>query len=243
MKELDAIWHQRLFERERSYTPHLAAIVQPQSHTDFHEHQEFDEVFRLWTQNWNWYGLDKARLWSLVLNVKRVLTKREGSLAEVGVYKGNCGSVLSYYAEQFGRVLYLADTFEGFDPRQFEQGMGPGKEAAFKDTSLELAKSNVGGYSGNRWVVGAFPKSITEEMRADAYAFVSLDCDIYAPTAEGLRFFWPRMTPGGMIFIHDYSSGYWPGATKAVDEFCKSENIDGVMLSDACGSFVITKHG
>src|ERR1700678_1026783 len=103
MKELDDIWHQKLFERERSYTAHLAATVHPQSYTDFHQHSEFDEVFRRWTQDWDWYGLDQARLWGLILNLKHVLSKRQGCLAEVGVYKGNCGSVLSFYAEAFGR--------------------------------------------------------------------------------------------------------------------------------------------
>jgi hypothetical protein len=243
MKELDDIWRQKLFERERSYTAHLAATVHPQSYTDFHRHSEFDEVFRRWTQDWNWYGLDKARLWGLILNLKHVLSKREGCLAEVGVYKGNCGSVLSFYAEAFGRRLYLCDTFQGFDPRQLENGMGSDKEGAFKDTSLGIAQRNVGLYAGNRWIVGMFPESVTSEMEEETYAFVHLDCDIYEPTIEGLNFFWPRLTIGGVVFIHDYASGHWPGATRAVDEFCNSKRIDGIMLPDACGSILLTKPG
>ena len=103
MQELRAIWDQKLFERERSYTPHLAVTVPPQSHSDLGAHAEFDEVFRLWTQRWNWYGLDKARLWSIILNVKQALARGNGSLAEVGVYKGNCASALSFYAAKFAR--------------------------------------------------------------------------------------------------------------------------------------------
>jgi O-methyltransferase len=241
MKELDLIWDQQLFETQRSYTQKLALTVQPQCHTRFGLHPEFDEVFRLWTQGWAWYGLDKSRLWGLILNLKRILAKREGAMAEVGVYKGNCGSVLSYYARQFGRRLYLCDTFEGFDPSQFEEDMGPGKIGAFKDTSLESARANVGDYSGNRWIVGMFPASVTPEMARESYAFVHLDCDIYEPTIEGLKFFWPRMSVGGAIWIHDYDSGHWPGATKAVDEFCAAERIEGVLLPDACGSILLTK--
>ena len=122
--------------------------------------------------------------------------------------------------------------------------MGPGKELAFKDTSLDLAKSNVGNYAGNHWIVGMFPNSVTQDIRDNSYAFVSLDSDIYAPTIEGLRFFWPRMTPGGLIFVHDYSSALAGG-----DEGCRrvlrelSHNVAGVMLPDACGSFVLTKQG
>ena len=243
MKELAAIWEKRLFETERSYTRDLMAAVPPQSYAVFGEHAEFDEVFRLWTQDWPWYGLDKARLWGLVLNLKRTLSRRTGAVAEIGVYKGNCASVLAHYARRFGRALYLCDTFDGFDPRQFERDMGPGKESAFKDTSLAVAKGRVGNYPDVRWVVGMFPDSLTDEMREDRYAFVHLDCDIYEPTAAGLTFFWPRLTPGGVIFVHDYGSGHWPGATRAVEEFVASAKVEGVLLPDAAGSILFAKPG
>ena len=87
-----------------------------------------------------------------------------------------------------------------------------------------------------------FPELATDEMRSERYAFVSIDCDLYEPIAEGLKFFWPRMVAGGMIFVHDYSSGYWPGATKAVDEFCSANGVAGVLLPDYSGSFALVKN-
>ena len=101
--------------------------------------------------------LDKVRLWSLVLNVKHVLTRYPGALAELGVYKGQSSAVLSYYAEKYARTLYLLDTFTGFATKQYEDGMGEGKAAAFKDTSLEEAQAVVGSYSGNQWLVRNVP--------------------------------------------------------------------------------------
>src|SRR5450759_485645 len=114
MMELEKIWKLRLFDSEASYTTHLGAMFQPESYVDFGAHPEFEVVFRLWTHNDQYRGLDKARLWSLILNIKYVLTKCSGAVAELGVYKGQCSAVLSYYAEHFGRTMYLADTFEGF---------------------------------------------------------------------------------------------------------------------------------
>lgn len=242
MKALDDIWKDRQYEREVSYTGNLGVMLQPNSFTDFHAHPDFVEAFRLWTQKDSFRGLDFARLWSLVLNVKYVLSKHGGSLAELGVYQGHSSALLSFYAEKFGRKVYLADTFQGFAEQQFEAGMGDGKKAAFKDISLDAARAIVGNYAGNRWVVGVFPDSATEEMREDTYAFVSIDCDIYVPIAEGLKFFWPRMVPGGVIFVHDYSSGYWPGATRAVDDFCACNGVAGSLLPDFCGSYVLTRH-
>jgi|GEM_PF-1036402 len=241
MKALEEIWKDRRYVHEISYTRNLGLMLQPGSFTDFKKHPDFMEAFRLWTQRDPFRGLDLVRLWSLVLNVKHVLTRCTGSLAEVGVYQGQAAAVLSCYAKRFGRKIYLADTFQGFPEQQFEEGMSDAKKEAFKDTTLESARSVVGNYTGNRWVVGVFPDSVTEEMHEDAYAFVSIDCDIYEPISEGLKFFWPRMVPDGMIFIHDYSSGYWPGATRAVDEFCKLNGAAGCLLPDLAGSYILIK--
>lgn len=243
MQELDRIWTQRLFDAEPSYTRRLGAMFQPDSQAEFNAHPEFDEVFRRWTQGDNFRGLDKARVWSLILNIKQVLKTSSGALAELGVYKGQCSALMSYYAEKFGRTMYLLDTFSGFSTRQFEEGMEENKAVAFKDTSLECAQAVVGSYRGNRWVVGMFPESVTQEMRDEKFAFVSIDCDIYEPIREGLKFFWPRMVAGGMIFVHDYSSGYWPGATRATDEFCEANKARGMLLPDFSGSYVLIKQG
>jgi O-methyltransferase len=137
--------------------------------------------------------------------------------------------------------MYLCDTFQGFPEQQFEPDMPEHAKAQFRDIDLDAAKAVVGDYSGNRWVVGMFPDTISDEMRDDSYAFVSIDCDIYEPISEGLKFFWPRMREGGVIFVHDYGSGYWPGATRAVDEFCTKHGVAGCLLPDAAGTFVLAR--
>jgi hypothetical protein len=177
----------------------------------------------------------------MVLNVKQAFGRGNGSVAEVGVYQGQSAALLALYAEHYSRKIYLCDTFSGFPEQQFEADMGEGKKTAFKDSSLEAARAVVGNYSGCRWVVGAFPESVTQEMREDAYAFVSIDCDIYEPVGECLKFFWPRMQVGGVIFIHDYSSGFWPGATRAVDEFCHEYGVAGCVLPDLSGTYILSR--
>ena len=49
------------------------------------------------------------------------------------------------------------------------------------------------------------------------YAFVSIDADLYAPTAAALPLFWDRLSPGGVIMVHDYNSTQFPGVGKAVN--------------------------
>jgi O-methyltransferase len=241
VKALELLTQEKAYEREASFTSTVGLTLQPQSFSHFHNHQEFAELFERWTQNDKFRGLDFSRLWALILNCKHALQTCEGALAEVGVYQGQSAAVLSFYAECFGRRLYLCDTFAGFPQEHYEEDMGEGKKAAFKDVTLEAAQAVVGRYSGIEWIVGTFPDSVTPAMRAEQFAFVSIDCDIYEPILQGLRFFWPRLLPGGMIFIHDYSSGYWPGATKAVDEFCQQNGVAGCILPDLAGTYVLTR--
>ncbi len=241
MKALEAIWNDRLYAKETSYTRHISALFQPDSYADFFQHPDFEEAFRRFTKGDSFRGMDIARLWSVVLNAKHVLSRTDGAVAELGVYKGHCSAVLSQYAQMFDRKMYLADTFTGFAVEQLDEGLEEGKAKAFEDNSLSLAQSVVGNYAGNRWIIGMFPDSVTDEMRDETFAFVSLDCDLYEPIKEGLEFFWPRLAKGGAIFVHDYSSGHWPGAPRAVDEFCEPRGLSGVLLPDKSGSFVLVK--
>ena len=49
-----------------------------------------------------------------------------------------------------------------------------------------------------------------------------VDVDLYEPTDEVLRYFMPRMSPGGAIVSDDYS---WPGARLAVQEFAERNRL------------------
>ena len=64
---------------------------------------------------------------------------------------------------------------------------------------------------------GFFPA--TAEGVEDRFAFVSLDVDLHDPTAAGLEFFFPRLSPGGFIFVHDYNNGRYNGVRQAVEDF------------------------
>lgn len=241
MRILDDIAAGKFDLTEPTYARDLGIAWHPQAYCELGRHPEFAEAFRRYSQGDVGYGLDFARIWSFALNCDRALSRVQGSVAELGVYAGRSSALLSLYAEKHRRKLYLCDTFQGFPEDQHETGMGEDAKAAFKDVSLDAVKAAVGDYSGNRWVVGSFPQSITEEMRDDRFAFVSLDCDLYEPIRAGLNFFWPRMDVGGMIFIHDYGSGHWPGATRAVDEFCAERKVAGCLLPDLAGTYALAR--
>jgi O-methyltransferase len=72
------------------------------------------------------------------------------------------------------------------------------------------------------------------------FSLVNLDADLYAPTKAGLGYFYPRLSKGGVIFIHDYTHK-WPGIIKAVDEFMATIPESLIMAPDMDGTAMIIK--
>lgn len=164
-----------------------------------------------------------------------------GNVAELGVFKGEFSQ---YINESFhDRYLYLFDTFEGFNIKDISvekvNGFSDSRIGEFcnKDERLVLNKMK---YPDHCIIKkGYFPESASDVD--DTFVFVSLDVDLYNPIYEGLKFFYPKMSKGGYIMIHDYNSTRFHGVKKAVRAFCSECDAKFIPISDLCGSIVIIK--
>ena len=110
----------------------------------------------------------------------------------------------------------------------------------FSETT-EDAVCNIMPYSQNIVLHKGFFPDTFSGCENDTYAFLSLDVDLYAPTAAALPLFWSRMSTGGVIIVHDYNSTQFTGARKAVQEFCAKENIYPIPICDLHGSVLLIK--
>jgi O-methyltransferase len=154
----------------------------------------------------------------------------QGSLAELGVYRGETSRLLHRLAPQ--RPLYLFDTFSGFPEKD---------DGRFQDTAEEIVLRNIGDRRGVIIKKGVFPATASG-LEHETFAFVMLDADRYQVTFDGLQFFYPRLSPGGFIFIHDYNSPESDHAvSRAVDAFFADKPEWPVELPDRAGSVVIRK--
>jgi len=215
----------------------------PDSHNTFDAHPEFERLFpKFIAHNQRNNAGDITRLWCLLLNIKQVISEKiEGDFAELGVWRGNTAAVLADFAINDGRDVFLFDTYSGFSESDLTE-IDADKTAMFDNTSIEMVSKTVG-YNDSRchYIEGLFPESITIEVEEKTYAVVSLDCDLYKPMKAGLDFFYPRMSIGGIFFIHDYSSQFWNGAKAAVDEFCAKTGEYVVLMPDKSGSAFLRK--
>ncbi len=165
-----------------------------------------------------------------------------GSVAELGVYQGDFAKHI--HAAFPDRNLYLFDTFAGFSENDKGAEAGGGFSSAtedFSDTTVELVLKKLAHPEKAIVRAGYFPASIQDADRNEIFAFVSIDADLYKPIYDGLQFFYPRLSKGGYIFVHDYNNANYPGAKAAVQKYCAETGINYFPLVDPCGTAVITK--
>ena len=186
---------------------------------------------------------DSTRRDMLVMLLKSILDRSvPGDMVELGVYQGTTAKLLHHYMPD--RELHLFDTFEGFTDRSVasEHGNTSVRVSAdhFADTSLRAVQQAICAQNGNVYFhPGFFPDTIPEDFKGRRFAFVHLDADLYEPTVLGLEYFYPRMSAGGMIVVHDYNA--WIGARKAVDDFLADKPEIPIPMPDKSGSALIVR--
>ena len=165
-----------------------------------------------------------------------------GDVAELGVFRGDFAALIN--ATFPDRTIHLFDTFEGFPAGDVEiereQGLSGAKAGDFADTDAETVGERLPCRERAVFHRGYFPetfRSCTEKT----FAFVSVDADLYAPTAAALPLFWDRLSPGGALLVHDVNGTQYTGAGRAVREFCREKGLLPMPVCDLHGSVALRK--
>jgi len=184
---------------------------------------------------------DKVRFFNFWFQVERLRKEKiSGDFAELGVYKGKTAAIL--HEMDPGRTLHLFDTFEGFAAEDLQKESG---EAAtysterFSDTAIGKVRKRFSDGADIKIHPGHFPGS-AQNIEETRYALVSMDVDLHDPTLEGLKYFYPRLSPGGVIIIHDYNYK-WEGLMRAADEFVKDIPESLIPVADMESSVMIIR--
>ena len=134
-----------------------------------------------------------------------------GDIAEVGVYKGGSARIICEAKE--GRTLHLFDTFEGLP--EVDKSELIFKKGLYQ-SSFEEVKEYLAPYPDVHFYKGIFPET-GGDVEDKKFSFVNLDVDIYKSTLDSLKFFYPRLSPGGILISHDYST--MAGVKRAFKEY------------------------
>lgn len=165
-----------------------------------------------------------------------------GAVAELGVYKGGFASCINALLPE--RRLYLFDSFDGFDPQEAQREnilhpLGQGFLDSHKNTSSELVLRALPHSEKAILMPGLFPASL--KGLEERFALVSLDVDLEESTLAGLRYFYPRLMPGGYLLLHDYYSPRLPGVRAALERYEEElgHRLPSAPVCDVNGSLIL----
>jgi O-methyltransferase len=178
----------------------------------------------------------------------------KGDIAECGVFRGASLLATGLFVKQHAwkKNVLGFDSFEGFgDSIQFDLQLGgqqsdDKKVGGFGNTSYEVIQRKTARLGIDRTVhlcKGFFSNTLPAVFDRQ-FSFVHLDCDIYQSYKECLEFFFPRLSPGGIILFDEYNDPPWPGCNLAVDEFFRDESECPIEIeSDNYQKWYICKNG
>lgn len=154
----------------------------------------------------------------------------EGDYVELGCYKGDTSLLLAELlveklVDKGAKKLWIYDSFEGLPEKTRQDESVLGED--FKGGELFVTKREV----KERFLRSGLPvpvikkawfKDLRPENLPEKIAFAFLDGDFYESIRDSLRLVAPRMTPDGVLIVHDYTNPALPGVGRAVDEWRKS---------------------
>lgn len=155
----------------------------------------------------------------------------DGQLAECGCRKGKSTRfILAGTGIESDKQIHVFDSFEGLSAPRRKDKLNTGNHAWREGalaSSEDVLVNNLQMYEHMLVIHKGWIPERFKDIEKMKFSFLHVDVDLYDPTLDSLKFFYDRMTTGGIIMCDDYGSVSCPGAKKAFDEFFadKQENI------------------
>lgn len=154
-------------------------------------------------------------LWGLVEQV----SKFEGAILEVGVWKGGSGALIASRARQVGITdpVYLCDTFRGIVK-------ATSGDLYYANGSLAMSRESVDQFIRQfalehvQVLEGIFPDETGALVRQDKIRLCHIDVDVYQSARDIFEWVWDRMVVGGVVVFDDYGSVNTIGVIRLVEE-------------------------
>ena len=151
----------------------------------------------------------------------------DGDFVECGVNAGFLSSAIVRYVDwnKLGKRFYLVDTFAGPDfsqlsPQEIANGRREILEQAVERgsyvTDVDSVRRNYAQWDRIAVVQGKVPEALPS-ISVERLAFLHLDMNCAFPECEALKYFWDRITVGGIVLLDDYAYFGYEAQGNALD--------------------------
>jgi O-methyltransferase len=153
----------------------------------------------------------------MLISLARYAKHLPGDFGECGVYQGGSALLLCQLLQDTDRKLYLFDSFQGLSKPHSKHD--PVFLEGQYTARVEDVKQRLNDYRSladfrTGWIPDTF-----SGLESKRYAFAHIDVDLYQPTLDCCTYFYPRLTPGGVLLFDEYGFASAHGEKVAVDEY------------------------
>lgn len=198
----------------------------------------FQQAYEAGASISNWGTKIRWRIYTL-LRAAKLASRVEGDFVECGVNNGGCSkSVIAYLgADTFrDRKFYLFDTYQGLVDSQLtdsERSKWSVPDGYYPNV-LEKVRQNFKDDEFSQIVVGAVPDTLSE-FKGDKVAYVHIDMNVALPEVEAFRFFWPKLSSGGVVVFDDYGFPSHVEQQRGLDAVARDFGVEIMMLPTGQG--------
>jgi len=193
---------------------------------------EYENNFYLSAQN--------SRIGKLIIHYElfKIANKLPGSIVECGIFKGmsliRFATFRNLLDKKNEKKILGFDAFGEFPEAKFEKDKkmrrkfikDSGKSGISKSQLLKILKNKKLGKK-IELVKGDITKTVPKYVKNHPnlqISLLNLDADMYEPSITILDYLYPKIVKGGILILDDY--GFFPGETKAVNEFFKNKKVE-----------------
>jgi hypothetical protein len=178
-----------------------------------------------------------------------VAARVDGDFIECGVNAGFLSSAILRYLDwdHLRKSLYLVDTFSGpvlsqFSTEEIECGRRTSAERALASgsyvTDVAAVRRKYQAWERVVIVQGVVP-DVLPLVTTERVAFLHLDMNCALPECEALRFFWERLSAGGIVLLDDYAYFGYETQGNALDSLART--LGASILALPTGQGMILK--
>ena len=198
---------------------------------------DFEKTFEY--ENNFYLSSDVSRMSKILAHYElyKMVLELPGAIVECGVFKGisliRFATFRQLLGTSFSKSIIGFDTFGQFPETEF----GPDKEMRqyHLDTAggESISRQQLGDVlkhkgidCGVELIEGDITKTVPDYLKSHPelrISLLNLDVDIYEPSVTVLEELYPRLVKGGVILLDDY--GFFPGETRAVEDYFKNKNV------------------
>lgn len=224
---------------DRSETQGFAQklIFPKNTYSPWQDDSEFQEVYNS-IKNHTLVDIYRCyELWA----ISKQLSDCEGSVIEIGVWRGGTGLILAKAGSENTKV-YLCDTFEGVVKASDKDNIYKGGE--HQDTSLEIVNNLFSENNQENFEIlkGVFPDETSQSIAHLKFKLCHIDVDVYQSAKEIFEWVWPKMVSGGIVIFDDFGFAACEGITQLVNEISEL-NKDAFLIYNINGHGIILKRG